>query len=1026
MIYGSSRITQLITGSVSTALRGNTGPTGSTGQTGPTGATGNTGQDGATGNGITGATGSGTGITFYANNIVFNFSNLQGNAGVSVGDEYYNVVGLATVSENISTNIVYGNTIQVASGQTAFFKGITIGGQIPIPAISKFVGVSSDNISTLYIYGATVSNTDMPIGNTGELIYVNSSAGFGASSLKASSATDTKWVASERQLIVNQKYFREPIYQNKNWSTLGTTPFQFTITPGSFSYYGGLTGATFGTSLLENNISPNFIFFSSAGVYGLENNPNTNNITLGQSIVLGLTSGATMERINFIGTTGISYSNTYQPQNITRDTIGSCCFCSPNSTSKICLDYVSSDFCSSLSGVFSSSSCNERTSSSDCYFEGACCIYDLDTATTRCLNTTQEKCAIYGGLFNESKQCDNVWINGTLFQCPTNFCVTDSRQLGRCCIQGRCFNLTQADCNSIFGAQFVTGGTCISETTDPICCGKTERRGACCVQSTCVSNLTPTECTNLYNGIFQGVGTKCNEVSCCGYSFSDNYFKGPSGETCKAYSSSQLYSCLNIGDKIGGGYFAGFVGMPNPCEDFNNPSILAYGEPLECMIFPRGNLTNVPNWYLKTCKGTDGVTNVGCIEYFARTYPDILPKNSLDSRCLLKAGVPFVQQAYALNGITWPSDKLFEGTVSYNKSAGAYSYSLVGSGLAVEYLDGTNTNLYKYLASKVYGSSDIHILWALIVAPEDVELGSGSRTLSWGMMQGCHTPDSTGVPQTLVVEEIPTYPVDGLLTTRLHDSSSKSKPEYWFRGTTDSNAYSRFNFGNGPAWSVATNADTINNNITSFRQAYSDMWDRKNPLDTALRQISIINESSLYGYGDWYIPSITELNYIYNNVAVLNASLAVNGDQPIVGNEYWSSTSVSRLTSWDTSNPLNKDSYVLESINSQIEPYLSNNRITSESNYNLDEDDAYKFRMALSNGQKMLSQTFTDQQSDKLGRINSRSRNSKIANLRPVRRIPLVVTCEGFYYNYNILNNYWRSGATGCASCLDKIEGICP
>ena len=1025
MIYGSSRISQLIIGNISGANPGNTGPTGATGATGITGNTGSIGPTGATGIGITGATGSGTGITFYANNNKFNFSNLQGNAGVASGEEYYQVVGMGTLLENISANIVYGEIVQLGSGQTAFFKGITIGGQIPVPIVNKFVGVSSDNISTLYIYGATVSNANMPIGNTGELIYVNKDAGFGAGALKASSAPNTKWEADKRQLIVDQNYFREPIYQNKNWTTLGTTPYQFTNEPGSFSYYGGLSGETFGTSLIEHSINPKFIFFSGSGVYGLQNDPSSTSVSLRESIVIGLTSGATMERISFITASGISYTNKFQPQNITRDNIGSCCFCSPNSTAKICLDYVSSDFCSSLSGVFSSSSCNQRTSSSDCYFEGACCIYDLETASTRCLNTTQEKCALYGGIFNETKQCNNVWVNGELFTCPTNFCAAESKQLGRCCIQGRCYNLTQTDCNSIFGSQFVTGGTCISETTDPICCANVERRGACCVQSTCVPNLTPTECTNLYAGVFQGVGTKCNEVSCCGYSFSDNYFKGPSGETCKAYGSSQLYSCLNIGDKVGGGYFAGFVGMPNPCDDFNNPS-LAYGEPLECMIFPRGQLSNVPNWYLKTCKGTDGVTNVGCIEYFARTYPDILPKNSLDSRCMLKAGVPFVQQAYALNGITWPSDRLFQGTVSYSNSRGAHSYSLVGSGLAVEYLDGTDTNLYKYLASKVYGTNNIHILWALIVGPEDVELGSGTRTVSWGMMQGCHVPDTNGIPQDLVVEEIPTYPVDGLLTTRLHDSSSKLKPEYWFRGTTDSNAYARFSFGNGVAWNVGVNADTINNDIDEFKQAYSDMWNRKNPLDSALRQISIINETSSYGFNDWYIPSITELNYVYNNLSTLNAALAVNGDQPMTGNEYWSSTSVSRLLSWSSTSPLNKDSYNLEPINAQIEPYLSNNTITSESGYNLDQDDAYKFRMAVSNGQKMLSQTFINADPNKLGIVNSRNRNNKIANLRPVRRIPLVVTCDGFYYSSNILNNYWKIGATGCASCLDKIEGICP
>lgn len=1025
MIYGSSRITQIVTGNIPGANPGNTGNTGNTGSTGSTGADGNIGPVGNTGAGITGATGSGVGITLFANNVAYKFTGLKGSAGSSQGGEYYRIVGLGIVNDNISGNFVFSDSIEIAAGQTALFKGITISGQVPLPTIPNFVGVSSDNISTVYIYGATVPEANIPIGNTGELIYVNSNAGFGVTPLKASNAANTKWVAAERQLIIDQNLTREPIYQNKNWTTVGSPEFTFSIEPGTFSDYGKITSATFGTALLENTITPNFIYYSTSAIYGLENNENINSISLGQSIILGLTSGTTFERISFITTSGISYTNTYKPQNITREKIGSCCFCSVGSESKICLDYTSSDFCSSVSGVFSTESCNDRTSSSDCYIEGACCVYDVETGTVRCINTTKEKCATFNGLFNETKTCNNVWVNGQLFTCPTNFCNTGTRQLGKCCVQGRCYTLTQADCASIFGSSFFAGSVCTSETLDATCCGALDLRGACCVVGNCVNNVSPAQCTNTYNGIFQGSGSKCTEVTCCGYSFSDEYFRGACAESCKALGDQQIYSCLNVGDKLGGGYFVGFIGMPNPCDEFNTP-LLAYGEPLECMIYPRGELSKVPDWYLKTCKGTNGQTNTGCIEYFSRTYPDVLPLSSLTSRCLLKAGVPFIQQAYSLNGITWPNEKLFEGGFAYNPNRGSHSFSLVGSGLAVEFLDGTDENLYRYLSTKVYGSSNIHVLWALIVAPEDVEI-SGSRTLSWGMMQGCHKPNSNGEPVEIVAEEIPTYPTDGLLTTRLHDSSSKNYPEYWFRGTTDPDAYNRFNFGNGPAWDFSVSAQEITSDINKFKEAYSEMWNRKNPLDSAIRQISEINETNSYGHNDWYIPSITELNYIYENVPVLNASLAVNGDQIIGGDEYWSSTSVSRLLSWDTTDPLNKDLYSIEPINSQIEPYLSTTRLTStNNNFNLNEDSSYSFTMAVSNGQKMLTQTFTQEDPTTSGRVISRNRNSKIANLRPVRRIPLVVTCGGFYYSTDILNNYWKSGVTGCSSCLDRVEGICP
>jgi len=488
---------------------------------------------------------------------------------------------------------------------------------------------------------------------------------------------------------------------------------------------------------------------------------------------------------------------------------------------------------------------------------------------------------------------------------------------------------------------------------------------------------------------------------------------------------------LNPGDKIGGGYFVGFVGMPNPCKSFLTPE-LAHGEPLECMIYPRGELVNVPSWYLKTCKGISGQDNAGSIDYFARTYPTVLPKNALDSRCMLKAGVPFIQQAYALNGITWPSEIMFDGGFNYSPSRGAFAYSLLGSGLAVEYMDNNNETLYKYLAAQVYGTSQIHVLWALIIAPEDVEVSTspsgqtgGSRLLSWGMMQGSHKPGLNGYPTDLVLEEVPTYPVDGLLTTRIHDSSSKNNPALWFRGTTDENAYMRFSFGNGPAWSSKVIEADITTSSTAFKTAYTEMWNNKNPLTSAIRQISNMNESGLYGHTDWYIPSIIELNYIYNNIEALNAGLAVEGDQILAGKEYWSSTSVTRLKTWSAFDPLDKDQYVLENIDSQTEPYLADNRLTSaDTAFFRNEDEAYKFTLAVANGQKMLTQVF-DGNSNQIGMLKAQNRNARVANLRPVRRIPLVITCNNFHYTTSMLNNYWSSSSTGCASCLDRVEGMC-
>lgn len=1032
MIYGSSRITQIVPENIPGASRGPTGSTGPSGITGISGFTADVGPTGPTGFGITGATAIGDNIVFYGNGLSFAFY-ARGSTGISFPniDPFYRVRSLgnpirkANVSTPILGPIEFNIDYNPFANEITRFRSFTINGIAP--GITSFAGISSD-ADVVYFFGKTLADVNIPMGNTGELLYINSSIGFGTTPKKAAAASNTKYSAEQAQLLVDQKFSREAIYENKNWTSNATTRFRFNKLENSLVYYAGFTTDTFATSVVENVISPELQYNLDISAYELVRPIDT--ISLTQNIYIGLTSGSTFDAIRFLIADGISYTNKFLPQNIKRSIIGSCCYCKNTFRDKVCLDYVSKAYCDAISGSFGVSACVDRSTSSDCYYEGACCFYDPETQSTTCLNTTAERCQQFGGIFNESKTCSSVWVNGEIFTCPANICTTGTVQNGKCCVTGRCYNLTRADCESIVGATFIAGATCTSEDADFECCSVSYNlKGACCTGGNCIEGVFPQNC----NGIFQGIGTVCREVNCCGNSFSDNYFRGPTAfDSCKALGSQQIYGCLQPGDRLGGGYFVGFVGMPNPCDSYLNPS-LAFGEPLECMIYPRGDLVNVPSWYLKTCKGVSGADNTGSIHYFNRTYPKILPKNSLDSRCLLKAGAPFVQQAYSLNGIQWPNELMFLGGTNYSANRGAFSYSLVGSGLAVEYLDQSDT-LYKYLATKTYGATGIHILWALIIAPEDIEVAGsdinggtgGSRKLSWGMMQGFHKADVNGIPTSIVLEETPTYPVDGLLSTRIHDATSKNNIDYWFRGTTDTNAYKRFCFGNGPAWGSNIEENVITTNKQAFKQAYSELWNTRNPQTSAIRQISNINSAQLYGHNDWYIPSITELNYIYNNLDELNASLAVNGDQVMTGQEYWSSTSVTRLKSWSPFDPLDKDQYVLDNIDTQVEPYLASNRLISSNNtFNLTEDSAYKFTMAVANGQNMLTQVFNSGESNIIGMMRSQNRNARAANLRPVRRIPLIVTCNNFYYSPSILNNYWTSGSTGCSSCIDKVEGIC-
>jgi len=1017
----SSRISYQVKGSVNLA-KGPTGPTGSTGGTGPTGPTGPS-YPGVTGNGVTGACGNNgslsTSLYFYANRISFLFVNIEGSAGTSANSLHTFVIESPSDDiDELSANITNQTYAEYFANNVAFFRKINLS--------SNFLTFTGNiNQTTFSMFGSTLGNV-FPLGNTGELLYIKGSSA-------ARGAKNTKWNHQDQQMYVDFVSFREPLYQNKNYpSVVGSSGgFQFdpylnySEHPTSFIFYNNYEsgGLTKGIASFSTTFTPNFKS-NENDVYSLDPLNSTGNIPtkIDLSMFFGMTGGSLVNKINFISLEGYTALDKFTPQNFNRSKIGSCCFCESNTQEKMCMDYITEEYCQSIFGNFDTSSCLYRNSTSDCYFEGTCCIYDSVSQTTKCVNTTEAKCTQYNGLFTVGKVC-NMWQGeDDYFECPSNFCL--GIQQGRCCIKGRCYSLTENECDAIQNSLFFPGGTCTSEQEDSVCCYADNFLGACCRSNGCDDGVRPEDCT----GIFMGSGTVCATQNCCGNTYQEDFFTGEEKDSCKAFGPSQLTSCLNIGDKLGGGYFAGFVGMPNPCSFYSSPQV-AFGEPLECLVKPRGNIYNDRKWRCKTCIGNATGSNNGSIEYFARTYPEELPVASLDSKCLLKTGVPFVQQVYSLPDVKWPDRRMFRDTTQYDADNGSYSYTLVDSGLAVEYMTASN-NLYKYLATDVYGADNIHVMWALIVAPEDVEI-EGNRKLRWGMMEGRHLANAQGVPSKILVEEVTTYPVDGLLNTRIYDRSSTQNPKRWFRdldgNNIDENAYLRFSYGSGKYWSSDVTETSITNNIQNFKTAYTKVWEDNNPYDSAIRSISNINDSSLYGYADWYIPSITELNYIYNSVDELNNAMLLDGSRPMVENEYWSSTSVCRLEQWNALEHTNKDSYRVEQIDSALEPKLSTARLNSTNQtFNLSQDDAYKFTMSICNGQKMLTQTFNGSIASDYGRMRSRPRNSKIASLRPVRRIPIVVTCNGFYYNENIMNGfYYTDDVNKCASCIDIIEGMC-
>jgi hypothetical protein len=549
-------------------------------------------------------------------------------------------------------------------------------------------------------------------------------------------------------------------------------------------------------------------------------------------------------------------------------------------------------------------------------------------------------------------------------------------------------------------------------------------------------------------GIFHGIGSSCTEVQCCGNNFTENYFN--SSTSC---SVNTIQPCFPIGTKIGGGYLVGVIGSPSPCSSFQNPSA-AYGQPLSCRVNPRGEQlgSDANLWPWKNCGGVPGhppgtTFTPACelnIEYFVRTKSstsvDLDYTNNGLKNCLMKYGCPTTQQtlrdlAYIggdLKIIEWPDEIQFIGSETYSPLNGRFSYP-IGTESNLNYimteLNSNSSQSYKYLAKEIYGENSVHMLWALIVAPEDAYGGS---TISWGMTEGRTTLTSYNL------EPITSFAVDGLLATRLFDETSKQNPRLWFRstGNFDSKAYDRFAFHTSSIqarsnWPSGTSENEIESDINKFSQKYIEMWDSNNPENSATRQISLLNQSEYNGYSDWYIPSIVELNYIYRNYNELNSGILLDGADAIDSSAYyWSSTSVCYLENWDVQNPSDYSKY--ENF-SETPIANTKNRFSKTDFPGLNDKTAYELSLNTCAGEYMLAQSFvqntsyvcTSSANKTAGLMNSLPRVSGRAKLRPVRRIPIIVGCIGDNVE-NILTSAYFNTCNSCPGCSPTFNSTIP
>ena len=1044
--YGNSPIS-VYRSSVDSILRGPTGPAGPTGATGPTGPQGPFGDGtvGPTGFGVTGATG--TGIT--SGYILVNWQGytlgggirgttlgMTGPIGVSNNDTYVvlraNQIPTGPPGSGLTFSILRSaenqelivNVIHVHKNTTSIdFRGIEF--KSPQGEIASVELV--DNIWR--IVGNTYSVDQFPVGSVGELLYqYDSTIG------KGKGAKGTYWDAETKQAFINMDAQR--IWFNKDNPTL--------IVTDSFINNHGLTqniaGLTYGKSLPQLIFQGNFTE-NSNGIYSLSD---PTNFTTSTRIVFGQTAGANVEISSLDLVFDKTGSNRFLPQNLQNTNLGSCCFCpGSNPTDTKCLDYVHVDYCLSVGGAFTNlKSCLGRIADGDCYPEGACCL------NNSCINSGFDSCTKFGGIFYPDQLCNTTILAGeSAFQCPTSCTVK-----GICCIKGKCYdNFTSAECATIPDANFLKNTTCEAEG-NTYCCN-TGYTGACCYFSTgygnwCVSE-TPTKC-HAQGGIFMGLGKDCSEINCCGVSFSQNYYI--ESNSCQISVNDP---CGLVGTKMGGGYLVGTIGMPNPCDRFTTP-LLAYGEPLECMCNPRGRQNGFATsgplgiWSFQNCRAWTGVEPDAPLyaaqKYFARTYPKNITEAEYASKCMFKAGVPFIQQ---LNGsqanskhIQWPNPAFFYGTDSYDFVSAPYAFDNQTCNIMTE-VSGYGTppsTLYRYISNIFYSENSIHALWALIIAPEDASYSNGLENItefSWSNLIESRTELKFINSQDTILyflEPISTCPVDGLLNTRLHDSYSKNVPQLWFRDYDDNgidrNAYRRFITQNINQWPAGANRNDIETNINTFKFYYSQMWESKNPEGTAIRKISTMNDVHYRGYSDWYIPSIVELNYITGNITALNNSILTTGestDDPIIVDDdanYWSSTSVCSIYDWNSANPTIKDLYVLQN-NDESKYYNDISRFYGTADdpqgstieiaprLNTNDKEAFDLSHQICNGQSMIVQNILNGKQSAQLRITT-------AKLRPVRRIPITIGSSSI----DILSTYSNYDMSICKSCIGYNSSI--
>ena len=460
-IQGSSRILN------TSGINGLTGPTGALGPTGPTGSTGPTGPVGSSdvvGVGIisasTGASGW-SGGSIGSDEIVFYLTD-----GTTLGiSGARGATGDITTQDFSITNSIdgpgYGKIFSIKNGITAYFKSLTVTG--------KDISIGATSDYTILLDGVTYEQG--MLGNTGELV-------FNFSGASAQGALNTHWSGDEltaRILTHREVKDGNNIVIGEVVNVRGEKAENTETIVGTADVDGTAVSFTYITQHQETSGDPIVKGMVSA-------------FHLGQT---GNSDGSSADVIYEF--TGLTYDSLFSGS---IEDVGSCCFClnveGPDRSD--CVDFVTRNYCDGIGGSFSNIACLNRPEGPSCYPQGACCLLG------GCAETSQEKCDTYGGFFVDGHTCEEVAeLGGCPEECGDN--------IGACCINNVCFELTEYQC-SFEPNSFWVEGSC--DTVN--CCLETQT-GACCLDEKCY-NASALLCSQMAStdgspGIFWGIGSRC-------------------------------------------------------------------------------------------------------------------------------------------------------------------------------------------------------------------------------------------------------------------------------------------------------------------------------------------------------------------------------------------------------------------------------------------------------------------------------------------------------------------------------------